>query len=65
MEYDDLVEFYKRKLRERYMMCDPERRRVMELICRANAETVGEVINLLEQKGDKLIVLEERRECKK
>lgn len=53
MEYDELVEFYKRKLRERYMMREPERRRLMDMIRSADAETVGAVIAMLEKKRNK------------
>ena len=50
MEYDELVEFYKKKLLERYMMCDPERRRLIELIRGADTETVGELLAIMERK---------------
>ena len=50
VEYDELVEFYKKKLLERYMMCDPERRRLIELIRCADTETVGELLAIMERK---------------
>ena len=53
VEYDELVEFYKKKLRERYLQCDPERRRLTELIRSADAATVKEMIALLEEKEHK------------
>ena len=52
LEYDELVNFYKQKLQERYRQCteNPDRRKLMELIHRADEETLGKVIDLLEQK---------------
>ena len=49
MEYDALVNFYKQKLRERYRACDPERRRIVELIRRADEETLEKVAELLKK----------------
>ena len=51
VEYDDLVEFYKAKLRGRYLACNPERRRVIELLRCADMETVGRVAAVLEEKN--------------
>ncbi len=50
MEYDELVNFYKQKLQERYRKCteNPDRRKLMELIQRADGETVSRVTALLE-----------------
>ena len=53
MEYDELVEFYKRKLRERYMACDPERRRLIEMIQRADGETISRVAAILEMQDSR------------
>ena len=52
MEYSELVEYYRRRLQERYRQCTerPEKRKALELIRRADEETVGKVIDLLEQK---------------
>lgn len=63
MEYDELVNFYKQKLQERYRSCDPERRRIVELIRHADEETISRVALLLQQTEIK--VLEECKECKK
>ena len=49
LEYDALVNFYKQKLRERYRACDPERRRIVELIRRADEETLEKVAELLKK----------------
>ena len=50
MEYDALVNFYVEKLRERYRSCDPERRRIMELLRHADEETISRVAALLDDK---------------
>lgn len=54
MEYSELVEYYRRRLQERYRQCNeqPERRKALELIQRADEETVGKVIDLLEEKQE-------------
>ena len=63
LEYDALVNFYVDKLRERYRACDPERRRIMELLRHADEETISRVAALLQQAQIK--VLEECKGCKK
>ena len=52
VEYDELVAFYKKKLRERYLQCDPERRRIMELLQHADEETLSRVSALLNEKQE-------------
>lgn len=51
MEYDELVNFYKQKLQERYRQCteNPDKRKLMELIQRADGETISRVAALLEE----------------
>ena len=51
VEYSELVEYYRRRLQERYRQCteQPERRKALELIHRADEETLRKVIDLLEQ----------------
>ena len=53
MEYDALVNFYVDKLRERYQACDPERRRIMELLRHADEDTISRVAALLEIQDSK------------
>ena len=52
MEYDELVNFYKKKLQERYRQCteNPDKRKLMELIQRADEETLSRVLDLLGNK---------------
>lgn len=52
MEYDELVNFYKQKLQERYRKCveNPDKRQLMELIQRADKETISRILALLEDK---------------
>lgn len=52
MEHSELVEYYRRRLQERYRQCTekPERRKALELIQRADEETLGKVIDLLTEK---------------
>lgn len=49
VEYSELVEYYRRRLQERYRQCTerPEKRKALELIQRADEETLGKVIDLL------------------
>lgn len=49
LEYDELVNFYKKKLQERYRQCTekPEKRKLMELIQRADEETLSKVVEML------------------
>ena len=54
MEYSELVEYYRRRLQERYRQCTerPEKRKALELINRADKETVEKVIDLLTEKQE-------------
>ena len=53
LEYDELVNFYKQKLQERYRKCteNPDKRQLMELIQRADEEKISRIAALLEEKG--------------
>lgn len=51
MEYDQLVDYYREKLLERYrnIMREPERQKTAELLQTADSETLRKVLELLER----------------
>ena len=51
MEYDQLVDYYRERLLERYhdIMQQPERQKTAELLQTADSETLRKVLELLER----------------
>lgn len=51
MEYDQLVDYYRNKLLERYetLLRQPERQKTAELLQTADSETLRKVLELLER----------------
>ena len=51
MEYNDLVNYYRGKLLDRYeaILRQPERQKTMELLQTADSETLHRVLELLEK----------------